>query len=159
MELAFALVNRGPLHVSLSLHTAEPVPQPEWDTVIAHLERLGAGGQLRPELARMLVITDGGAPDARQRAQLNDAWGGQPIRVAVVIPGLNNPVKRGVMTALTWVNPAIDFFVAAEMKDALVYLGLDGQLASLWPELRALQQRIPTLQTLRAIAANHDLPW
>ncbi|HET6334303.1 MAG TPA: hypothetical protein VFG30_13865 [Polyangiales bacterium] len=157
MELAFALVERAGLTVSLCLHTAELVPQNEWDAMIAQLFRLGADANFHPEHLRMLVISDGGAPDARQRGQLSEVWGGRTIKLAIVVPSTNNPVKQGVITALSWLNPAVGFFSAPLMLDALRHLDLAGELPSLWPELMSLQRGLAPILTLRLIAEQHGL--
>jgi hypothetical protein len=157
MELAFALVERAGLTLSLCVHTAELVPQNQWDGLIAQLARLGANSKFKPETLRMLVVSDGGAPDARQRVQLSEVWAGRMIKVAIVVPSTNNPVKLGVITALSWINPAVGFFNAPLMLDALRHLDLAGELESLWPELMSLQRGLAPVLTLRLIAEHHGL--
>jgi hypothetical protein len=158
MELAFALVERAGLTVSLCVHTAAPVSQSRWDALIGQLSRLRADPKFNPENLRMLVVSDGGAPDARQRVQLTEVWAGRLIKVAIVVPSMNNPVKLGVITALSWINPAVGFFNVPLMLDALRHLDLAGELESLWPELVSLQRGLAPILTLRLIAEQHGFP-
>ncbi|MET0287326.1 MAG: hypothetical protein ABW352_22765 [Polyangiales bacterium] len=157
MELAFALLPLGGLDVAICLHTAEPVPTNEWDDLITRLASHIASGA-EPQRARMLVVTDGGAPDARQRSQLGRLRGGQVIQTAVLVPGMNNPLKRGLMTALTWFNPHMAFFVPTQLSDALHHVGLTETQAQLWTALLGLQRQLPPVRTLQLIAQAAQLP-
>jgi hypothetical protein len=157
MELAFALWERAGLTVALCVHSTEPVPQPEWDAMIAQLTRRAADPAFDSEHLRMLVISDGGAPDARQRAQLADIWAGRASKLAIVVPAMSKPEKQGVITALGWLNPAVGLFNPPLMLDALRHLDIEDELDSLWPELLALQRRLVPIRTLRLIAEVHGL--
>lgn len=150
MELAFALSKVRGLNVAVCLHTAEPVPQDEWNAALAHYARLS---ERDADRARMLVITDGGGPDAKQRSQLKAIWDGRAVTTSVIVPGMNNLVKRGLMTALTWVNPRMAFFVPSQLRPALRHLGLESEQPALWLLLRALQQQLTPVRTLQLIEA------
>lgn len=158
MELAFALISRGGLDLAICLHTAEPVPNHEWTKLIEQLERCGMAGGADPQRARMLVVTDGGAPDARQRSQLGRLWRGKAIQTAVLVPGLSNPIKRGLMTALTWFNPRMAFFVPEQLTGALRHIGLEGEQNSVWTALLELQMQLPPVRTMQLIAEAAQLP-
>lgn len=146
MELAFALSTVRGLHVAVCLHTAAAVPQEEWNAALRLYARISERDAGR---ARMLVITDGGGPDAKQRSQLKAIWDGRAIPTAVIVPGMNNLVKRGLMTALTWINPRMAFFVPTQLRAALRHLGLEGEQPTLWPLFRSLQQQLTPLRTLQ----------
>jgi hypothetical protein len=157
MELAFALLPHGDLDVAICLHTAQPVPRHEWDALIAQLQGFMANG-VDPQRARMLVVSDGGAPDARQRSQLGRLRGGQVIQTAVLVPGMNNPIKRGLMTALSWFNPHMAFFVPTQLTDALRHIGLMDAQPKLWATLLTLQRQLPPVRTLQRVAEAAQLP-
>jgi len=157
MELAFTLTILKGLDVAVCLHTAAPVPQHEWDADILQFERL-TNGAADAQLSRMLVITDGGGPDAKQRSHLKQVYRGHTIKTAVIVPGMNNVVKRGLMTALTWVNPQISFYVPAQLQLALKHVNLESEQHVLWNNLLALQRRLTPIRTLGLIAESADLP-
>jgi hypothetical protein len=158
MELASALVERAGLKLSICVHTAQPVPQHDWDAMIGQLSRLQAQANFDHERLRMLVISDGGAPDAKQRAELTELWAGRTLKLAIVVPSTKDPVKLGAITALSWLNPAVGVFNAPLMLEALRHLDLAGELESLWPELMSLQRRLGPIVTLRLLAEHHGLP-
>jgi hypothetical protein len=106
----------------------------------------------------MLVVTGGGGPDAIQRAQLAKVWGGRDLKVAVLVPGLGNPLKRGLMTALSWVNPAMAFFTPDRLREALIHLQHVEELAVVWQELTGLQAQLTQVSTLQRIAQANALP-
>jgi hypothetical protein len=155
MELAFKVVERHGVRVALCLHTINPPPQHEWDAVMHELGH--AGPQSQPP--RLLVVTDGGAPDAKQRSQLRDLWNGQSIKVSAIVPGYGNAVKRGVMTALSWLNANLKFFTPDEVEAALSHVDLSGELPGLWQDWLAIQRLLPPVRALRLIASESQLPW
>jgi hypothetical protein len=106
----------------------------------------------------MLVVTGGGGPDAKQRAQLRDVWADRDIKVAVVIPGRGNSLKRGLMTALSWLNPAMAFFTPDELPKALAHLQQADALPAVWKELCALQRKLQDVTTMQRIAQTNALP-
>jgi len=158
MELAFKLLKLGDLHLSISLHTAQPVPQAQWDLMLVQLRALCPAGKLAAEHTRMLVLTDGGAPDVKQRAQLSEIWGHAEIKVAVMVPGTGNAEKRGVITALTWLNPALGMFTPDLFARALEHLDVRAEQADVWREVLQLQQRLEPLRTVALIAELNQLP-
>lgn len=157
MELAFSLLKLGELDLSISLHSTQPVPQPEWDRVLSRLRQLYGSGQLEPARMRMLVVTAGGAPDAFQRAQLNELWRGKLIKLGLIVPGTSDSAKRGVVTALTWINPAVGVFTPDLFLRALTHLDLQRELASIWSELCRLQQQLVPNRTLQLVAEHAAL--
>lgn len=97
----------------ITVHTAEPPTDPEWDAVLQDFQ------DRKPE--RVLVFTEGGGPATLQRGRLNDALGGKPLTTAIVS---SSPVVRGIVTALSWFNPDMRVFHPDRARAALEYLGI-----------------------------------
>ena len=72
------------------------------------------GGDLR-----VLVHSEGGAPNARQRAVLNEVLAGIKPRVAVLTP---SATARAVGVALSWFNPDFRVFASDELGGAFDHL-------------------------------------
>jgi hypothetical protein len=71
--------------------------------------------------ARALVWTDGGAPNAKQRAMLSAALkSGQPL-TAVLTP---SKVVQTVSVAISWFNPRLRVFSPNELEQALEHLSI-----------------------------------
>lgn len=75
---------------------------------------------------RVLVITDGGGPDAKQRGWLNEVVGGRNMPTAVVSAA---SIPRVMVKALSFFNPRIRAFAPHELSEALAYLGIAGSKA------------------------------
>jgi hypothetical protein len=128
------------------LHTnVDPLPE-EWkagiDITVALMRKNGI------ENMRSFVVSDGGAPNSAQRRQLAEAFGGRPHKLVVVTNSLTNPVKRGVATAISWINPAFKAVGPAMWHDALRHVDLEGELDALLLVLRRLQEDLPSVATL-----------
>jgi hypothetical protein len=156
MEMAFTTLARGRARLVICLHTHVDPPTPEWEYMLFELSALLAAAPDARQV-RMLVVTGGGGPDAMQRAQLGKVWGGRDLRVAVIVPGLGNAAKRGMMTALSWVNPSMAFFTPEQLPQTLMHLEQSEELAIVWRELVALQARLPPVETLQRIAQANQL--
>jgi hypothetical protein len=143
--------------VSLWLHTDADPPQDEWDAAMGEIRAYMRDTELPPERLRGLVFTDGAAPNARQRNQLRELTAGAQFKTSVVTTVLSNPVKRGVATALQWMNPATAFFLPSQVREALAHVDLDDDLRVLWTEALDLQRQLPPVQTLRLVAQAHSL--
>jgi len=68
---------------------------------------------------RVLVFTYGGAPNARQRAELNDVLRDVRPPVAVITP---STLARAVCTAIGWFQPRLRAFPPDEIESAFDYL-------------------------------------
>src|SRR5262249_16792238 len=68
---------------------------------------------------RVLVFTYGGAPNARQRAELNEVLRDVRPPVAVITP---STVARAACTAIGWFNPRLRPFAPEELERAFDYL-------------------------------------
>jgi hypothetical protein len=150
-ELAMSTLMQGELMVILWLHTQADPPDPEWDSAVSKLFGLRNARRLSADLIRQLVISDGGAPNALQRKEMADFFYGMPSKLSVVTPVLANPVKRGVATAVTWLNPASRFYEPPEMTQAIAYLDLTSVTSTLEAEFQRLQKQLPPIRTLAAV--------
>jgi hypothetical protein len=106
--------------VLMVAHNAEPPTDEEWKDFLRALDRHGIEG------ARLLVWTDGAAPNSAQRQALNDQLGGRTIPIAVLS---TSTFVRGVATAISWFNPGVKVFPPDKVNDAIRHLGIEGPLA------------------------------
>lgn len=99
------------------VHAVDAPTDEEWrQTVVLQTS-------LPPDRVRVLVWSDGGAPNAKQRAVLNAALrGGQPL-TAVLTP---SQVAQAVGIAISWFNPRLQIFAPTEVELALDYLNILG---------------------------------
>jgi hypothetical protein len=144
----------GTVDVGIWLHTACDPPQDEWDdacrTVANMVER--ANGDI--SRYRTFVASDGGAPNARQRKQMNrDILRGYPVKTALVTTVLaTSAVKRGIVTALQWLNPQFGFFRPAEILLALDRIDVaPARFHSIWTVLQSMQESLGPNETLRLV--------
>jgi hypothetical protein len=99
------------------VHSATAPTDVEWQKNVELQTSLPAGR------ARVLVWTDGGAPNAKQRAMLSAALkGGQPL-TAVLTP---SKVVQTVSVAISWFNPRLRVFSPNELELALDHLNIVG---------------------------------
>lgn len=71
--------------------------------------------------ARTLVFTDGGAPNAAQRADLRAALGSINMPIAVITESI---IARAAGTALSWLNPALRMFSPRDLDKGLAHIGV-----------------------------------
>lgn len=91
-----------------------------------------------PTKFAQLVVTDGGAPSATQRKRLAEAT--REARYPLVVIN-TNPLIRGVITAISWMNPGIKAFAPNKFKDAVAHVGCS-DAATVLEELRRLQKTL-----------------
>jgi hypothetical protein len=89
----------------------------EWDAFLALLN------QNRDNFAkfRLLVVTDGGGPNAAQRKRLDGVLGGRSVRVAVVTESAKS---RFIASAISLINRDHRGFSPAEIEAAYTHLAL-----------------------------------
>jgi hypothetical protein len=156
MEMTMELVKLKGLNVMLWLHTEVDPPEKEWEPVMASLiERLK---QSAPSDLRGFVISDGGTPNVNQRAQLDKLYRGRPVKASIVTTVLSNPIKRGIATALQWLNPSYAFFGPEGARAALQHVDLASETAAVWVAYRTMQSRLRPIKTLRLVANTLNLP-
>jgi hypothetical protein len=148
----FAVLALSGMDVVLALHTAQdPLPE-EWQHYVEHLDKLKrkTGGDMSK--VRAVVISDGGSPNAKQR-ELMVLAAGAPVKLAGITNVLTNPVKRGIATAISWVNPEFKAMMPRDWRDALRHVNLEGQIQPLLFEFERLQRTLPPVQTLTQLVS------
>jgi hypothetical protein len=122
----------------LVVHPSRPPSGAEWDHFVTFSREKQQKGPIQ-----MLVVTQGGAPNAAQRIQCRVLFESGPLPVAVLS---DSALVRGVVTALSWFNPGIrgfSFRAGAGIHDALKYLQLDElRVDHVLTEIRAMQREV-----------------
>jgi hypothetical protein len=157
MEMKIRIVERRGFLVVLWLHTANDIQQAEWDDACGTIAALKAKTPGVLGRLRMLVVSDGGAPNMKQRAQLfTGILQAAPVKSAAITTSLSNPVKRGIVKALTWTNAAFLAVGPGQWKEALAHVDLPGD-GAIFEELAPLQaelgREVETLALVRRAAA------
>jgi hypothetical protein len=151
-QMTFRTLRMRNLYVGLWLHTARDPSSEEWDASCKAFRELRRQCRENTAALRGVMISDGGAPNTIQRAQFfQPALGGQH-RTSAITNSLSNPVKRGIATAISWVNPRMRAFEPCQWWEALSHVGLTNHVEQLWSEFAKLQASLPPNQTLRSIA-------
>lgn len=148
----FAAINLRGIDVILALHTAQdPIPA-EWQIYVDLLEKTKKknGGDISK--ARAIVVTDGGAPNAKQR-ELSNVAAGQSFKLVAISHSLSNPLKRGIVTAIAWVNPLFKGVMPQDWRDALRHVDLDGHIKPIIFEFERLQRGLPPVNSLALLLA------
>lgn len=159
MEMAFSVEDRGHLRLQVVMHTAASPPADEWRRYEELLRQTKGAQGVDIGRMRVLVISDGGAPNTHQRHVVqNEIWEGRPVKMALLTNSLGNPIKRGIARALTWMNPDVSIFAPHDLSGALHHLGLAHDFDAVWARCVALQAQLAPLQTLKAIAERLGLP-
>jgi hypothetical protein len=117
-------------------HGKEAPTDGEWDALL-DLFRIAAeeSGALR-----VLVYTEGGAPNARQRSALNDVLAGSKPRVVLLTP---SAAARAVGVAISWFNPQLKVYPGDELSRALDHLGVNqGERKILTQALTELRMQV-----------------
>jgi hypothetical protein len=96
------------------VHSEQSPSNTEWSSL---MDAFRSATNLRR--IRVLVFTYGGAPNARQRAELNDVLGDVRPLVAVVTP---STLARAVCTAIGWFQPRLRSYAPEELESAFNYL-------------------------------------
>ncbi|WP_146660969.1 hypothetical protein [Enhygromyxa salina] len=146
--MGLKIVSCDNLRVALWLHTEQDPPAELWTSAIEQLSALKQ--ELRGDVSslRMLVITDGGAPNALQRSALFTQLLEGKVKSAVVTTVLANRFKRGIATAIFWLNPNFRAFGPDQLDQALAHLDLDGHGERLIEQLREVQRSVAPTKTL-----------
>lgn len=157
-QLLVTTLGLGEVSLVMWLHTAENPPPDEWERGIQEIMSHRVASKIPASAMRHLVVSDGGAPSAKQRGQLVQVWEGTPGKIAVVTTVLTNPIKRGVATAITWLNPLSRFYEPRGFRDAVSYLDLEHRIDAIWREYGRLASELPATVTLDLIARSVGLP-
>jgi hypothetical protein len=110
-----SLATRGWGNYIVFVHASLAPSQAEWNAVLEVFRN-------HPSLAaaRALVVTEGGAPTAGQRAELGQLLGKIKVPIAVMT---SSSIARAAGTALGWLNPAVKVFAITDFDGALDHLG------------------------------------
>src|SRR5580658_6918682 len=161
MKMGAQLVAVGDLHVGVWLHTRTDPAADEWSAScrgVAELAKAKGGGDL--SRFRALFVTDGGTPDALQRKELfRDALGGYPAKMSVVTEAVaTSALKRGIATALTWMNPNFRVFDPSDLALALNHIGIElTRFEPIWECLSSMQSSLEPNATMRRIGARNRI--
>lgn len=122
-------------NVFIVVHSREAPSNEEWDEYleyyVAHLDKC----------QRILVISDGGGPNAVQRKKTSEAIKNTKTMTAVCTDQM---LVRGIVTALAWFNNKIEAFPKKNVAEALKFLGASEAAASrLMAEATRLRSSIP----------------
>lgn len=136
-------------------------PEPEvFDRWVARIREVKLESKGDDCVFSTFVVSDGGAPNARQRTVLlSDVRRGESP-AAVVTNALNSPLKRGIATTFSWLNPGFQAFPPESSSLAFTHVGCAkrDQQEAVWEALVRMQLEVPLSRTLHAIAKQMDLP-
>jgi hypothetical protein len=160
MKMGAQLIAVGDLQVGVWLHTRSDPAADEWSASCQRVRDFAKrnGGDFAN--FRAFMVTDGGAPDAVQRKELfRDALGGYPAKTVVIAEGVEtSAIKRGIATAVSWINPNFRVFEPADLAAALEHIDLEAhRFDTIWACLNAMQHSLEPNATLRRMAARNRL--
>lgn len=149
MNVHSSTLNLGQIELMLWLHVkANPSPE-EWEQQIDKLRqlKLQRGGDMTR--FRGLVVSDGGGPGPKERALIyREIFDKTPSRQAVVTIGVNNPLIRGLATAITWFHPGFKIFQASAVREALHHLEVSQHAEAIIAEFDKMQKNLPFIESL-----------
>ncbi|MEM7154462.1 MAG: hypothetical protein AAF799_16565 [Myxococcota bacterium] len=122
------------------VHTDAAPGADEWSEYLAYY-RENAHGKAT------LVVTDGGGPNAKQRAMVNEFLEKTDMKPKIAIC-TDRRVTRGIVTALGWFNKNIRVYATqdSDIEEALMYLGVAGSDgATTVSAVRGLRQELVEL--------------
>jgi hypothetical protein len=154
MDTVQSIVACGQLEVVVWLHTKRDPTAAEWRQGVSEIARVKE--RLKGDLSRMrcIAVTDGGAPNATQRGELFTDVLGDQVKIAAVSVALSNPLKRGITTAISWLNPLFRAYPPEKFDLALGHLNLNEHRATIIAELRHMQLKLETNETLRLLGTS-----
>jgi hypothetical protein len=151
--MRFDIVVMGELTIAVWLHSAEDPPPERFDAACVAIQALKRAQPGVLKNMRMLVITDGGSPSAKQRAQLNvGTLDGVAVKTAAITNDLKNPIKRRIAQAILWTQPSFKAYGPNQWRNALAYLGIPS--TEIFEVAKRIEQGLAPLETLAAIRAD-----
>lgn len=145
-------VSAGDCEVIMFLHTRHALSREEWNESLALIGRCAKAGDFRR--LRVLVVSDGGGPDATQRAELQELFKRQDhlLKTSVM---LTSVIARGIVAAVSWFNPHIKSFSPRQFGEALSHLGLPSATAPrLLHEFSEMQRELSPVSCLALIVGS-----
>lgn len=118
------------------VHTKDPPDDQQWKAYVA------AARGWKKDIQAFLVVSDGGGPNAMQRAELDEAIDIEhhPGKTAVVTV---SRIARGIVTAISWFSPGIKAFGTNQLAPAIEYLGASpAEVESVSNEVRRLKKEL-----------------
>jgi hypothetical protein len=82
---------------------------------------------------------------------MTELFRGRATKLGVITNSLENPIKRGVATAITWLNPSFRAVMPAKWRELLGHLDLEPHVDELLLEFDELQKQLPKNGTLSEI--------
>ena len=151
MNTVMSVMECGNLRVVIWLHTKQDPSPAEWAQGVAEIARVK--DTLHGDLSRMraLAFTDGGAPNATMRGELFTDVLRDKVKISAVSVALTNPLKRGITTAISWLNPLFRAFPPEKIELALSHLNLNEHRHAIFAELKHMQLKLPPNETLRLL--------
>jgi hypothetical protein len=133
------------------VHSSLPPSDAEWSSYIAEWEANIARHSEMQKL-RTLVSTDGGAPNAAQRAKLTQAMRGKETPVAILLDGI---LARAAVTALSLFIPELKAFPPSAVDQAMNFLGLAAAERRAALELLKRLGALSGARTVRQVSSSH----
>lgn len=132
--------------VIVYVHTADAPSDVEWDQAMRFFEA--------PDLRhlRVLVYTDGAAPNVSQRARLNGLLGSNKLPMAVLTPSV---LARAAGTAISWFNPNLRVYGPDDYEAAFKQLNASADERT---ALRTLVERFKAELGVRRAVAGQARP-
>jgi hypothetical protein len=147
-NLAAALWKGPNVTVAVAVANAVAPTDAEWEGYMQIVEQ-----NIGLPNAHGLALTDGGGPNASQRARVNSilARAGRPLFSAVVS---DSPLVRGIVGALRLFHRETEAFSAAQVQDAMRFIAVpDAQWASLWTAVMEVDAMVSPQSTVVRRAA------
>lgn len=148
MDLGFKIIKCGDCHLGIWLQTSNEIPEDGFDESLQTIARVKREVNGDVSRLRFLSVTDGGAPNSTQRRQLlSDLLEGKAI-AAGISAVLQNPIKRGIATAILWLNPNFRAYLPNQYSEAFKHLGLEDYSSQIFTALTELQGHTEPVKTL-----------
>jgi hypothetical protein len=148
VNMVTGMISIADQNVVTSVHTETAPSDSEWLQYLDVLNTVVASRTDRKAPILGFNVTDGGAPNAKQRARLSAFLQSHTVRGVVVT---DSKFVRGVVIALSWLNPNVKAFSPAHLGDALGHLALPrGDVRIFLQKVVGLGKAIEGVRTLEA---------
>jgi hypothetical protein len=153
-HIAMGTMAVADLTLSLVLHTDKAPSDAEWNQVLDFYRTYAQEHAGDFSALRVLVIIDGGGPNAKQRADLMSAKNKASVKTAILS---DSKIIRGIATAFNWINGdrSMRLFAPTDLSTALHFLDLPMDvIPKLLHQLGDLDTQMARPVRCLAIAAN-----
>jgi hypothetical protein len=150
MPFAYSRVPIRAGELLLGLQDTGPATDEQWAPLMRDVRVAHAGLSNKSEIFG-LVVSDGGAPNAGQRAEFARNLNGRPFKCGVLS---DSTLVRGAVTAMSWFNSGMKSFSPKESGLWLDYVPLEAtELLVVRRTIAELYGKVnvSTLQTLPAL--------